>query len=305
MTVVLKNEFLELVLDPERGTSILACFWRRRGKRFPLMPDARKPGTGLKAASFLMVPYSNRIENGVFTFQGRSHSLKRAGEHAIHGDVRQRPWRIETAGDRGLECSFDSRLQADCNWPWPFSSRVEYRLDGSALISRLELRNEGSEPMPAGLGWHPYFSRNPSRPGEEVRVGFRVRQAYPDDNGTRIPSGPPRSLKPEENFSRERVLPPNLFLDTCFRGFEGRASIAWPESGIRLEIETGEPCGHLVVYNPPGKPWFALEPVSNANNGVNLLAAGDRGAGVAVLEPGQEMAAESAIKVGPISAAEK
>jgi aldose 1-epimerase len=44
--------------------------------------------------------------------------------------------------------------------------------------------------------------------------------------------------------------------------------------------------GHLVVFVPTGKNFFCVEPVSNCNDGMNLMAKGRTDTGVAVLEPG-------------------
>jgi aldose 1-epimerase len=41
-----------------------------------------------------------------------------------------------------------------------------------------------------------------------------------------------------------------------------------------------------VLFVPRGKDFFAVEPVSHANDGFNLLARGVPGSGVQVLEPG-------------------
>ena len=50
-------------------------------------------------------------------------------------------------------------------------------------------------------------------------------------------------------------------------------------------------CSHLILYNPAVKPYFAVEPVLNANDGVNILARGEAGSGVQVLEPGKSLSA--------------
>ena len=50
-----------------------------------------------------------------------------------------------------------------------------------------------------------------------------------------------------------------------------------------------EPFRHLVLYVPAGEPFFAVEPVSNANDGFNLLARGVADSGVRVLAPGETL----------------
>jgi len=289
--VTLQNERLRAVLTPDPGVSLLTFSARKGDTWLPLTPDAREPDCDLKCASFLMVPYSNRIENGTFTFQNQRHQLERGTEHAIHGDVRTRPWKTEEQTRTHLCCSFDSRAHQNVNYPWPFAARAEYEIENRAFVARLTLWNRGASPMPAGFGWHPYFNRALTSPEEPVHLCFQAQSAYPDANDNRIPSGPPQPLAPHQDFSTEKPLTPDNFLDTCLRDYDGGGHITWPKSAVRLRFTCSPTCTHLILYNPTGKPYFAVEPVTNANDGVNLLAGGDVGCGTAVLEPGQNLEA--------------
>jgi aldose 1-epimerase len=289
-TVTLANQQIQLIIDPDHGASILAFLLRRGAAWLPLMPDVRNGEAGLAASNFLLAPYSNRIENGRFTFQGCAYQLAHAERHASHGDVRNRPWQVEQASTALLQCSFDSRTQADVNWPWPFLAQVEYRLTENVLASRLVLTNLGELPMPAGLGWHPYYSRWLTHPGEPVHLCFQVQGVYPDANDNRIPSGPPQRLTPQQNFAVEKALLPDNFIDICCYGYNGNGWISWPESGVKLVYRASAACTHLIFYNP-AKPYFAVEPVTNANNGVNLLAQGDPTNGIQVLQPEERLEA--------------
>jgi aldose 1-epimerase len=297
MPITLENGFLRAVLAPESGASLLAFRGRKGDGWLPLTPDSREPACDLKCASFLMVPYSNRIENGAFAFGGEDYQLERGDQHAIHGDVRTRPWEVGECTDTRLCCAFDSAAHERVNWPWPFSARAEYSLEGQTFTSLLSLRNDGESFMPAGFGWHPYFSRALTAPGEPVRLCFRAEAAYPDENDSRIPSGPPQPLAPGQDFSAGRPLAPDNFLDTCCRGYDGGGHIAWPHSGVRLRFACSSACTHLVLYNPAGKPYFAVEPVTNANDGVNLLARGDAGCGTTVLDPGESLEAYFSLRL--------
>jgi aldose 1-epimerase len=254
------------------------------------MPDVADGQSDLKASSFVLVPYSNRIENGHFTFQGRTYQLANGERHASHGDVRGRPWQVDEQSATAVTCSFDSRAFADVNWPWPFTATLTYALQDKVLASTLSVTNQGESAMPAGLGWHPYYNRALTRAGEPVRWHFAVQSVYPDANDNRIPSGPAQPLAPNQDFATERELTPENFIDACFYGYAGGGTIAWPESGVRLHYRASENCTHLVLFNP-AKPYFAAEPVTNANNGVNLLAAGDPTSGIQILEPGETLRA--------------
>lgn len=294
--IMLENETLRVDISPDQGTSIKAFHARKGDAWLPLMPDVRPEGSQLPAASFLMVPYSNRIENGTFTFGGQEFRLLHGERHSIHGDVRTRPWRVVDAAAEQLTCTFRSVDHENVNWPWPFEVEAGYRLEENAFSSCLTLWNRGSTAMPAGFGWHPFFSRALTREGEAVHLCFKVAGVYPDANDNRIPSGPVQPLTPEQDFSTEKPLDPDRFLDHCFQGYDGNGYIAWPESGVRLSFDCSPECQHLVIFNPPF-PIFAVEPVTNANNGFNLYAAGRPNSGVVCLQPGECLTAQFNLQV--------
>ena len=257
----------------------------------PLMPEVGSPSYDRDSACFLMVPYSNRIADGRFRFLKKDYQLDNADNHAIHGDVRGRSWHTEERSAERVAFAFDSSHHRHVNWPWPFAARAEYRIRDHALSATLILCNRSSEAMPAGLGWHPFFNRSLRSGEEEVRLCFKTPSVYPDANDNRIPSGPPRVSNPEEDFTSETALPADRDIDACYRGYDGRGYISWPKSRVRLDFHCSPSCGHLIIFNPTSRPYFAVEPVTHANNGVNLLDGGDEGCGVHVLQPGESLEA--------------
>ena len=63
-------------------------------------------------------------------------------------------------------------------------------------------------------------------------------------------------------------------LDNCFDGWDGHAAIAWPSRRLKLALEASQPFRHLVIYVPPGRDFFCVEPVSHANGLVGLSPLG-------------------------------
>jgi aldose 1-epimerase len=286
----LESEALRLAVLPEAGASVVGLELRLGDAWVPVMrptpPAAVASLNSSDMSSFVLAPYSNRLRDARFRFQGRDYPLRpnTADGHAIHGDVRKRPWKVRSLERERIALSFDSREFADVNFPFPFTVDLAYALAGESCETEIALRNAGEAAMPAGVGFHPYYPRTLLDPGEQVELEARVTGAYPE----LVPTTGPRPLAPGEDFSRSRPLG-DVDLDTCFAGWDGRARITWPRSRVVAEIECDAALSHLIVFTPPGKPFFAVEPVSNANNGFNLLAAGVAGSGVAVLEPGQEL----------------
>ncbi len=295
--VVLENERLRVAVDPANGARLLAFAVKRDGRWLDVSPDGRAAGSTTKACSWMMIPYSNRIENGVFRFEGKEFQLKNGAAHAIHGDARNHPWKIAEQKSALLKCSLRSADFSDFNWPWPIDIGAEFSLEGNVFAQRLTIRNRGSTTMPAGFGWHPYYLRTLTQPDEPALLQMKFAGVYPDTNGNCIPSGPAAAPTADFDFSKPFAIPHDRKYDHCMSGYDGKGSIEWPRSGVKLEYDCSPNVTHLVFYNPPDKPFFAVEPAANANNGVNLLDRGDPTSGVIALPAGDELKANFSIKV--------
>lgn len=284
------NEALELAVVPEAGASIAGLVARVRGARVPILrptpDDAIASLNSSLFACFALVPWSNRLADARFTFAGRSYQLRpnTPEGYAIHGDVRKRPWQVRAETDASLELAFASRDFADVNFPFPFEVGLRYALDGTTLSATLALTSCADEPMPAGIGFHPYYRRTLLDDAEQVEVRATAPRAYRE----LVPVHPPLPIAADQDFSRRRALGDQDF-DTCFAGWDGKATITWPRSGVRAHVACDATLDHMILFAPPGKPFFALEPVSNANNGFNLAALGDHDAGMRVLDPGETL----------------
>jgi len=287
--VELCSERFRVVVSPARGGSLLAMGVKRGEGWLDLMPD---PGS--RGASWLMLPYSNRIRDGRFVFDRREHQLTGAKNHAIHGDVRTRPWRIVEQTPSSLVLAFDSAEFPDFNWPWPVHATVGIRLSGDRVEQTLRLENRGKTTMPAGFGWHPYYRRWLSREGEPVVLGFTAPRIHPDTDADGLPDGPPEPVPADLDFSTPRELGSRR-IDACFAGFDGQATIQWPESGVTLTYACSPNVTHLICFGPEDRPVLAIEPAANANDGVNRLAAGEADSGVIPLPAGDGLEASFTI----------
>lgn len=281
--IELRSERLRVVISPARGGSLLAMAVRRGEEWLDLMPD---PGS--RGSSWLMLPYSNRIRDGRFVFEGREHQLASAKNHAIHGDVRTRPWKVVEQTPSSLVLAFDSAEVTDFNWPWPVHATVGITLRGDQIEQTVRLENRGETTMPAGFGWHPYYRRWLTRDGEPVLLQFTALRIHPDTDADGLPDGPSEPVPAELDFSMPRELGSQRF-DACFAGFDGQATIHWPESGVTLTYACSPNVTHLVCFGPEDRPVLAIEPAANANDGVNRLAAGEADSGVIALAAGDAL----------------
>jgi aldose 1-epimerase len=72
-------------------------------------------------------------------------------------------------------------------------------------------------------------------------------------------------------------------------GWDGGARLIDPAHGIASELVAEPALGHVILFTPPGKPFYAVEPVSHCNNALALHARGQAGTGTRELEAGAEL----------------
>jgi len=293
--IVLESSSLRLSVLPGLGAGVADLSLRSHGAWWPLLRRAEpRPDHFNQLACYLLAPWSNRIEGGAFEFDGRSIRITPNWPDgtAIHGEVCALPWQVEQRGPT------TAVLRVRCEpgpgrWPWRYECRVRYEVLGVTCVSRLELTNLDSTPMPAGLGYHPFFARALFSTADRAHIRLANAGRFPASG--MLPTGPARE---DEHSAALRKGTPvdDLSLDDVFLGAPDGAEVRWPASGVLLTFGRCEGAGFSVVYAPRGAagppPFFCLEPVSMLNNGFNLMTRGWEGTGVRVLAPGQSTSLE-------------
>jgi aldose 1-epimerase len=289
---ILQNKVLRLTVMPELGASIVGLELYHQGFWLPLMrPTAPATLVGrlsTDTSSYLLAPYSNRIRDGRFGFAGKIYQLRPNwvdGQQTLHGEVHARGWASQRLEENTLHCGFDSRNFQDVNFPFPFAVEMQYSLYQDGVQIYTALQNVGPQPMPAGLGHHPYFMRHLNRSSDAL-LSFRAQRVYLTD-ATCIPTRPPEAIPLSLDFSRPRPIGLSL-LDHVFTGWDGLLSLEWPGLGWRMDLRADPLFSHLVVFTAPDGS-VALEPVTHATDGFNRMAQGWSDTGVRVLEPGERM----------------
>jgi aldose 1-epimerase len=294
-TIRISDGPITVSIEPEIGAALTGLVLDTGDGPFRILRFANDAGRFTDTSMYLMAPWTNRITGAAFEFQGKTHKLRSDWEDgsAIHGDVKARPWRILDRTPLSARLAYDSRGFKDSNWPWPYEAQVRYEIDGTALVCELGVRNLGESPMPAGVGFHPFFSRG----SDQVEVKLATTGRYPVKN--MIPTGPAVSDDVTSRLAKGGPLG-DLALDDVFAGFGGNAEISWPASRTEAVIECSKNFSHVVVFSPRGKQgmedWFCVEPVSMVTNGFNLMARGQPETGVELVSPGAWMRATMTIR---------
>ena len=281
------DETLRLTLDPRNGASVREFdFLNADGDWVPaLQPTDPANPSADGAAMFPMVPFANRARGNFLGIGSARIHLSRntAGPLAIHGFGWQRAWRVVQQDT----CSCTLVVDVDRDMPLRFEARIAVKLDREGAEFALEVTNPNPEPIPAGLGWHPYF---PQLPGTTLRFDCTTFWLQgPDD----LPTFPLR-VPPELDFSAARAVP-DSWRDNCYEAWSGRAVIEQPDLGYRLEMSADPPLNHLMFYAPQ-TGVFALEPQSHVSG--RTCVSED---GLVEIHPGGMLAARMRLGVIPVS----
>jgi aldose 1-epimerase len=223
--------------------------------------------------SYPMAPWCNRIASGTTAVLGRALDLPATFPDgtAIHGQVSQAPW--AQVGDGSF------RIRAGGGgWPWPYEVEQDVAARGRELELGLRLTNLAEEPMPAGLGIHPWFRR-------PVRVAIRADAAY---RSYAAPEAEPEPVAARFDRRRLEELPDGL--DACWTELtEPPILLEWPSGGVRATIATAPPVRYVVAASPAEIDAVAVEPQTHAPAGIRRLVNGEPGA-LTLLDPGATLA---------------
>ena len=274
---------LRCELHPQLGGAI-AGFWLDDQPVLRSTPAAQLASARL-AGSYPLVPFSNRIGHASLVWQGTQHPLVRNNgdePHAIHGVGWQRPWSVLDSDATSAMLAYEHR--PDPSWPFAFDCSQSFRLAPDGLQMTLAMTNQSAQPAPAGLGWHPYFTK---RPGSRIAVRATGRwETGPDQLPTRrVPvTGVDAHCE-------------SLVVDHCFDGWDGAAQLR----DAVMQVTVRSDLSRVVVFTNGTRPYVAIEPVSHVNNAVHLYASGvpAQELGLRVLHPGESMMAQMAIEVEP------
>jgi galactose mutarotase-like enzyme len=269
-----------------------------------------------KMGGAILAPFANRVRGRLLADQKTLETSVRgkavrlvanwkgknpgAEPHAMHGLILGKAMdRVELASG-AEEARVTGTVDAgDFGGHWPSRTlftiqaalrRHSFRLDVTA-------RNTGSEDLPVGIGWHPYF-RFPSGEREQARLHIPARErALVNNYDDVFPTGKvvPATDTPYD-FSASQGAPlEKLFLDDCFvnlmRSSEGQAvaDVIDPKAAYALRLRALSPeISAFQAYAPVDKAFVALEPQFNWGDPFSKVWDGAN-TGMKVLKPGESV----------------
>jgi aldose 1-epimerase len=258
----------------------------------PLLRPAADDALPIDSACYPLVPFGNRIRDNRFAFGGREYSLTPNTDwdrHYVHGEGWRSEWSVTSRASDTLVLSHAHDGSA---LPYVYSAVQQFSLHDDGAAFSIFVTNQGDEPMPFGLGWHPYFPMTPltTLQTETGRMWTELEGWLPGES----------VAKPREvDFTTPRALP-HHWVNNGFEDWSGQARIHWPERGIALRIDADPLFSAMFLFvsdtsfDPTyQRDFFALEPMSHLADGHNLPDLG----GLAILAPGETLAGRMRLTV--------
>jgi aldose 1-epimerase len=274
VTLTVASDEVEAVLLPERGARLhrLRVFGHDLLRTPPSVDEyEREP---FFWGGFVMAPWCNRIEARPTLVGGRTVDLPSnfADGTAIHGQVYDRAWTVAPDGSLSIAGGGDA-------WPWHYAVTLRVTVDGPRLHLAYALTNESEAPMPAGIGIHPWFRRplDVAFPADRVFVSNQDSRPEPE------PVGGPHDLR--------RLQPMPTGLDATWVRREEPVTLRWPEIEVTASLQAGPRAGFLCAASPDGIDAVAIEPQTQAPNGLRRLLRDEPGR-LEWLAPGETLPLE-------------
>lgn len=219
-----------------------------------------------------MAPWVSRVRDSRFQFAGLTVTLTpetdpRLGRFCIHGEVWRAPWRLAEATSNAATLQIGPGHGGA--WPWAYACAQSIALNDDGLTMTLALQSHSGAPFPFTFGLHPYFARRANS-----RLTARVQH-----RAILSPDGMPLGEDDGSMRWRNEAITRGVE-DHCYRGWDGVASIAFPDEGFQVRM-TAKGCDFLQVYAPDAD-YFCVEPQTGGPDALN------RGpeSGARILEPG-------------------
>ncbi|MFI2205973.1 aldose 1-epimerase [Streptomyces sp. NPDC020192] len=262
----------------------------------------------------LMAPFTNRIADGRYRYDGHDHDLL-PGHHGdrtiYHGFARETPFELvhaTTTADcaRLLLRTTSIRPGRHPGYPFALDLEAEFTVTARELSIEIRATNVGDTTAPYAAGWHPYFTL--SRPIDDLVLQIPAHTLIRTDASLIPLSGDAALLALDDCPDLDFRVPKRLgdaVIDACYADLGGSGSrietvLTDPATGEELRVwQYG---GHMHVFTGDTlardrRDSIALEPVETMTDAFNR----PEHAAALALEPGRSRAFGFGVVYGRIS----
>ena len=253
-------------------------------------------------AGVVLVPWPNRIKNGVWLLDGREQQLditEPGFSNASHGLLRNAGYALVERSDDAV--TLGATVFPQHGYPFLLDTGVRYQLVENGMTVTHRLRNDSANAAPVAVGTHPYL-----KIGDVPTTDLTIRVAadtYFETDSQQIPVAE-HSVDGGHFDLRGGRRVAELNMNSGFGGVQrhdgvSRHFLTAPD-GRSLELWADDNFGYLQVYTPNTFPTLsgpalavAIEPMTAPANAFNS------GQSVRWLQPGEEWTLSWGLRLHP------
>jgi aldose 1-epimerase len=266
---------------PSCGACTHELVLEKHGQLFSVLfpessPEPLLAGTSFKGSK--LTPFPNRINNGTYAFEGKTFILpiNFKDGNSIHGLLYNKTFTIKETSATKDEAH--SVLAYDyvgdvIGFPFPFIITITHSLTQEGIAITTEVKNTGTQDMPYGDGWHPYFTLGKKIDDLGLTLPVTKKIAV---NERMIPTG---KIDDYTLFSTARTIGKETF-DTGF-AVQNPATTLLTDGNMTIAVWQDASYPYLQVYTPKHREAIAIEPMSCMTDAFNNKK------GLVVIKPGE------------------
>lgn len=301
------SKCMEAKIAPTEGSNLF--LFKMGGNDF-IYYDPEMPLADYVTGTPVLFPFPNRIENAMWTWKGKTYLQKKNGiPIQMHSLVYDEIWEYIEPEFGIQSVFFTTYLNVNKNHPiykgYPFKFRIllTFKLTTRNLLVTYKVENRDNKEMPFGFALHPYFTKLSGENGTLISVpALYWYEARTDvdkvflnkrtGSFALMPNILPTGRLICVYTGGKNLINPvpvsSVNLDDVYTGFLPgyNSCIDYTTLKLRLNLLCSCDFTHAIVYTPPGKPYFCIEPQTCSTDAVNLYAKCIDFPNIIILPPG-------------------
>ena len=254
-------------LCPERGGIVTSLRFAGREYLYLDAATLADPDKNVRGGIPILFPICGPLADGVWHYQGQDYRMPQ------HGLARQARWQRLAQEASWVELGFQFTPETLKQYPFAFSLKFRYSVQGRVLSLDQTYSNLGEQSMPFQCGLHPYFQVDSSQLHWDLPV-----ESGRDNEVANSQASPWDGLVPTD-------WP---VLDWEMSGLSARSA-----SLQQIRLGYDEHYRYLVIWHLAGKPFWCLEPWSGPRFGLQ------RGIDVLHCPPGESITTRVSLEIMP------
>lgn len=291
---------LEARVVPEAGSNLYSL----KVDETELLVQPAKLGLPAIRYGFpILFPTPNRVRDSRFTFEGQTFNFRpNERTNFIHGLVHSVPWQFADPTANDSSASVETFLNWDpattnfSSFPIRHQLRIKFTLDSQGVRLTFTVENRDERRLPFGFAFHPWFQVLGSRKETYLYV---PAQKHMEAEGL-LPTGKLENLEGSPYDLRSPVSLESLRLDNVYWGLVPEKAPGYEirDRGLKISLVGSKEFTHMVVYTPPGKPFFCMENQTCSTDAHNLHARGfEKAAHLLIIDKGKSLSGSVYVKV--------